>query len=393
MIAGIVCEYNPFHNGHLYHINKTRQAGADYVVCVMSGNFVQRGEPAFADKWLRARAAVLGGADVVIDLPTPWSCASAESFARGSVGLLTDFGIDMLSFGCESDNKDILIKCACAADNEAVVSLIKSEAAKGLTYPAAMQMAVEKILGSEYAFALSEPNNTLAVEYIKQLMKYGREKDILPVRRKGASHDSSEAGGNIASASMIRNLPCHEGFAFMPEAIAGLFGGEKEKGFLPVLPAYCERSILACLRSMKKEDYSLYVSDGAGLADRIYEAAKSADSLSDLYEKAKSKNYTMSRVRREVMSLYLGVRKQWSEGTVPYMKILAVSERGLSLLSGAKENSSVPIITKHSEAERLTGRAKEIYDAECRNTDLYMLMSQKTRECALEKTHSLIIVK
>lgn len=393
MIAGIVCEYNPFHNGHLYHINKTRQAGADFVVCVMSGNFVQRGEPAFADKWLRARAAVLGGADVVIDLPTPWSCASAETFARGSVGLLMNFGIDMLSFGCESDNKALLIKSAGATSNKEVSSLIRNETAKGAPYPVAVQRAVEKVFGSEYGNALAEPNNTLAVEYIKQLMKYGREKDIIPVRREGASHDSSEAKGNIASASMIRNMGLEGGFDFMPPDIAELFGGEAEKGFLPVLPAYCERSILACLRSIKKEDYSLYVSDETGLASRIYEAAQTAVGLQDLCEKAKSRNYTMSRVRREVMCLYLGIRKQWSEGTVPYMKILAVSERGLSLLAAAKENSSVPIITKHSEAEKLTGKAKEFYDAECRNTDLYMLMSKKTRECALEKTHSLIIVK
>lgn len=393
MIAGIVCEYNPFHKGHLYHIEKTRMAGADYIVCVMSGNFVQRGECAFADKWLRAKAAVLGGADAVIDLPTPWSCASAETFARGSVGLLMNFGIDMLSFGCEGDSKDLLIKCAGATGSSDVSALIKEKTAKGVSYPTAVQRAVKEIFGSECAQALSEPNNTLAVEYIKQLMKYGRESDILPVKREGAAHDSSEAQGNIASASMIRSKGLAEGAAFMPSNIAELFGGKEEKGLLPMSPAYNERSILSCLRGMKKEEYSLYVSDETGLAARIYEAAQTADSLQDLYEKAKSRNYTMSRIRREVMSLYLGVNKQWCEGIPPYMKILAVSERGLSLLAKAKENSSVPIITKHSEAERLMGKAREIYEAECRNTDLFMLMGKKIRECALEKTHSLTIVK
>ncbi len=393
MIAGIVCEYNPFHNGHLYHIKKTRESGADYVVCVMSGNFVQRGECACTDKWLRAKAAVLGGADVVIDLPTPWSCASAETFARGSVGLLMNFGIDMLSFGCETDSKELLMKCAGATDNEEVSSFVKRETAKGLSYPSAVQRAVEEIFGSEYAKALSQANNTLATEYIKQLIKYGRENDILPVRREGVSHDSRETKGNIASASMIRNMGLEGGSDYMPADIAELFGGEREKGYAPACLAYSERSILACLRSMKKEDFSLYVSDETGLAPRIFEAAKRSESLNELYEKAKSKNYTMSRVRREVMSLYLGVNKQWSEGIPPYMKILAVSQRGLTLLSRAKENSSLPIVTKHSEAERLTGKAKEIYDAECRNTDLFMLMSKKIRECGLEKTHSLWVAK
>lgn len=393
MISGIVCEYNPFHNGHLYHINKTRQEGADYIVCVMSGNFVQRGECACADKWLRAKAAVLGGADVVIDLPTPWSCASAESFARGSVGLLMDFGVDTLSFGCESSDKQLLIRSAKITDNEDLSALVRKETAKGATYPAAVQKAAEELYGSEYSKVLCEPNNTLAIEYIKQLMKYGRENSILPVKREGATHDSNETKGNIASASMIRSKGIKGGFDYMPENIALLFGEEVKKGYAPASPAYSERSILSSLRNMKKEEYSLYVSDETGLVSRIYEAAQSANSLQDLYERAKSRNFTMSRVRREVMSLYLGVSKQWSEGTVPYMKILAVSERGLSLLSKAKENSSVPIITKHSEAEKLTGRAKEIYSAECRNTDLFMLMSKNIRECNFEKTHSLIIVR
>lgn len=393
MIAGIVCEYNPFHNGHLYHINQTRSAGADYIVCVMSGNFVQRGECACADKWLRARAAILGGADIVIDLPTPWSCASAETFARGSVGLLMNFGIDALSFGCEISSKELLLKCAEATQNEEVLSLVRCEMARGITYPAAMQKAVEEVYDFECGKALSEPNNTLAIEYIRQLMKYGREKDVLPVRREGVSHDSDESKGNIASASMIRQAGFENGAEFMPADIAELFGGEAKKGFVPMKTAYSERSILSSLRSMKKVDYALYVSDATGLISRIYEAAQIAESLDDLYEKAKSKNYTMSRVRREVMNIYLGIRRQWSEGLPPYMKILAASERGLSLLSGAKENSSVPIITKHSEAEKLTGTAKEIYAAECRSTDLFMLMGKKIRECGLEKTHSLIVVK
>lgn len=393
MIAGIVCEYNPFHNGHLYHINKTRQGGADYIVCVMSGNFVQRGECAAADKWLRAKAAVLCGADVVVDLPTPWSCASAETFARGSVGLLMNFGIDCLSFGCESDDKALLIKCALSAESEKIAPVLRSEMAKGMTYPVAMQKAVSQIYGSEYGKILAQPNNTLAIEYIRQLAEYGMERFIMPVKRQGASHDSKETTDSVASASAIRNMGYEKGFAFMPENIGELFAGELEKDFIPCSPGYSERSVLARLRSIKKEDYMLYVSDESGLASRLYEAAKTAVSLEDLYEKAKSKNFTMSRVRREVMSLYLGVQKQWSKGTPPYMKILAVSEKGLSLLSRAKENSAVPIITKHAEAEKLTDKAKEVYDAECANTDLFALMSKKIRESGLEKTHSLIIVK
>lgn len=394
MIAGIVCEYNPFHNGHLYHINRTRELGADFIVAVMSGNFVQRGECAAIDKWLRGKAAILSGADLVIDLPTPWSMASAETFARGSVGLLMNFGIDYLSFGCESDNKELLIKCAEALYDEKVSDILKKEVAKGLTYPAAVSKAVGEVYGSEYEKALKTPNNTLAIEYIKQLRHYNKQDNILPIKREGALHDSGTTKGNIASASKIRGDKFGEAWeSFLPKQAYSLFEDANAKGYAPCSITYSERGIISCLRKIKKEDFELYVSDESGLASRLYEAVQEAISLEDLYDKAKSKNYTMSRVRREVMNVYLGIGKNLSHGVPPYIKILAANERGLSLLSSAKNNTSLPIITKHSEAQKLTGKAKEIYDLECRNTDLFSLMSEKIRACHLEETHSIIVVK
>lgn len=393
MIAGIVCEYNPFHNGHLYHINRTRELGADYIVAVMSGNFVQRGECAAIDKWLRGKAAILSGADLVIDLPTPWSMASAETFARGSVGLLMNFGIDYLSFGCESDNKDLLIKCAEALYDERVSDILKKEAAKGLTYPAAVSKAVGEVYGEEYQKALKTPNNTLAIEYIKQLRRYNKQDNILPIKREGVLHDSSATKGNIASASKIRGDKFSEWQSFMPKEAYALFKDANNKGYAPCSLTYSERGIISCLRKTKKEDYDLYVSDESGLASRLYEAVQEAISLEDLYDKAKSKNYTMSRVRREVMNVYLGIEKNLSQGIPPYIKIIAANEKGLSLLSSAKKNTALPIITKHCEAQKLTGKAKEIYDLECRSTDLFSLMSEKIRACHLEETHSIIVVK
>lgn len=394
MIAGIVCEYNPFHRGHLYHIKKTREAGADSIVCVMSGNFVQRGECAVADKWLRAKAAVMCGADIVIDLPTPWSCSSAETFARGSVGLLMNFGIDMLSFGCENSSTDLLIKCARAAQERAVADIIKSETAKGTVFPAAKQKAIGELYGTDCADLLASPNNTLAIEYISRLIKYGKERDILPIKRQGTHHDSDEIKEGYASASKIRSLPFGEKWSeFMPEKAYALYSQSSEAGYLPCCVNNCERAIISKLRSIPKEEYSVYVTDETGLASRIYEAVKTADSLDSLYDKAKSKNYTMARVRREVINLYLGINKQWSEGIPPYIKILAANERGLSLIAKAKENTALPVITKHSEAQRLSGKGKEIYEAECRSTDLFSLMSEKIRACNLEETHSVQIVR
>lgn len=386
MITGIVCEYNPFHNGHLYQIEKAKAMGADKIVCVMSGNFVQRGECAFFDKHLRAKAAIMCGADVVIDLPTPWAMASAETFARGSIGLLLNFGIDALSFGCETDDEELLRSCAESLKSDETANLIKKYTAEGASYPTAVSKALEKTLGEKARNIISSPNNTLAVEYIRHLPENIR---LLAIKRQGADHDSDTAKEGIASASMIRNLGFSEdSFSYVPEKLLSLYKDADRYSL-----SFGERAILSSLRLMTKDDYALYVSDTNGLDMRIYDSVQTADSLQNLYAWAKSKNYTHSRIRREVMNLYLKIRKDYSDGTPPYMRILAVSEKGLSLLASAKENTAVPIITKHSETKNLYGKAKEIYEAECRNTDLFSLCTEKIKECSIEKKHSLIIVK
>ena len=386
MITGIVCEYNPFHKGHLYQIEKAKSMGADKIVCVMSGNFVQRGECAFFDKHLRAKAAIMCGADVVIDLPTPWAMASAETFARGSIGLLESFGIEALSFGCESDDENLLRACAKMLNDADTGILIKKYTAEGLSYPEAVSKALTDTLGEKAGELVSSPNNTLAIEYIRHLSDNIK---LLPVKRKGADHDSDTAKEGVASASLIRSSGLsEESFDYVPEKLVSIYK-EAERYSL----SHCERAILSSLRMMDKKDFSLYVSDKSGLDMRIFDSVQTADSLESLYASAKSRNYTHSRVRREVMNLYLKIKKSYSEGIPPYMRILAVSERGLSLLAKAKENSGLPIITKYAEAKNLGGKAKEIYDAECRNTDLFGLCTDKIKECSLEKKHSLIIVR
>lgn len=393
MIAGIVCEYNPFHKGHLYHIEKTKSCGADYIVAVMSGNFVQRGECAYFDKWLRAEGAVKCGADIVIDLPVPWSCGSAESFARGSVGLLSDFGIDLLSFGSECDDSELLYRCAEALSDEKVGSLLKRKMAEGLSYPSALSEAVGEIYGEREREILSSPNSTLAVEYIKALKAFSPDTKILPVKRKGSDHDGEKVKDGIASASKIRSFSdFSEAEEFVPEKIYPLFLNAVNNGDGPCLMEKGERAVLSALREIKKEEYSLYVTDESGLAGRIYEAVKTAVSLDDLYEKAKTKNYTHSRVRREVLALYLKIPKEISKGKVPYMRILAASERGLSLLGKAQENSSVPVVTRHSQMSLLSQEAQRVYEIQCISSDKFAVFSDKIKECSLEQKHSMIKV-
>ncbi len=391
MIAGIVCEYNPFHKGHLYHIEKTKQAGADYIVCVMSGNFVQRGECAYADKWSRAKAAVLCGADVVIDLPVPWACSSAENFARGSIGLLCDFGIDMLSFGSEFEDKEFLENCAAAIDDANVVALLKKKLSSGMSYPSALCAAVGELYGEKEAEILSSPNSTLAVEYIRVLRKLTSAVKILPVKRFGSSHDSKEISEGTASASKIREFESYSDSAvFMPEKAYSVLERAFSSGNGPYNMKYGERAVLSFLREMKKDEYSLYVTDEAGLASRIYEAVQTADCLEALYEKAKSKNYTHSRVRREVINLFLKIPKNLSKEKVPYMRILAVSEIGISLLGSAKKNSSVPVVTRHGEMSVLSSEAKEVYALQISSTDKFGLFCESIRECSLEQKNSML---
>ncbi|MBQ8504070.1 MAG: nucleotidyltransferase family protein [Clostridia bacterium] len=393
MTGGIVCEYNPMHNGHIYHIEKTKAAGADFIVCVMSGNFVQRGECALIDKWQRAENAVRNGADVVIDLPVPWAMGSAESFARGSISLLSFFGIDMLSFGSETEKEELLQLCANAPENEKVISLLKKYMADGLNYPSALSKAVGEIFGEEAKKIISSPNSTLAAEYIKQLRKYSPECHILPIKRAGAQHDSDAPEGKFASASKIRTMLENEDVShFVPDITAEMLSKNSQAGTVHRLK-YAERAILSSLREMKKEDYSLYVTDDSGLVSRIHESVKNAESLDELYSLAKSKNYTHARVRREVLNLYLKIPKDISKQAPPYIRILAVSERGLSLLAGAKRKLAVPIVTKHSDMAASDSFGKQVYALQCATTDKFALMSEKVRKSGLEQKNSMKIVK
>lgn len=389
MIAGIVCEYNPLHNGHLYHIDKTRQAGADAIVCVMSGNFVQRGECALTDKHKRAQAAVMCGADLVIDLFVPWAMASAESFARGSISLLASVGIDLLSFGSETDDKNKLLLCAEASENEEAAQLIKKYVSEGISYPTALSQAVSRLYGNECADILSYPNSTLAVEYIKQLKKFLPACNILPVRRKSVDHDSDIISDGFASASKIREIAEKQDVTdLVPDFMCKILKEEKfSGGYHKLLNG--ERAILSALRDMSKEELSLYVTDSRGLADRIYNCVKVSGSLEDLLAAVKTKGYTYARVKREVMNAYLRIPAEYCKRTPPYIRVLAANEKGMSLL----KNAELPIVTKHSDAVFGDEFSSSVYKLQCSSTDKYELMREKIGETGLEQRRSVVMVK
>lgn len=387
-IAGVICEYNPFHNGHQYHLAQTRALGADAIVSVMSGNFVQRGDAAFVDKWSRAMAAVRCGADLVLELPVPWATASAADFAAGAVHLLHAFGVDTLSFGCETEDLAALHALTAATDDENVRSLVHTLTADGVSYPAAMQKAVETIYDKDTANLLLLPNSVLAAEYLKALQSVGGQIQPLVIRRRGAGHDAMTAQDGIMSASAIRALKDKaQAEAFVPPAAFSLQFAESanrldEKRFATAM--------LTVLRSLDDDAVRALVDDRSGLADRILAARRNACTLSDLYDLAKTRSVTMAKVKRELLHVFLGVTPEMAKQKPPYLRVLAANQRGLSLLSG--HALSLPVITRHREAAALDGFAASLYAVQCRATDLYALCCVQPKPCGEEQRHSMRIL-
>lgn len=254
--AGIVAEYNPFHNGHAYHIARTRENGASAVVCVMSSWFVQRGETALMHPNARARMALMNGADLVVSLPVPWACAAAQTFARGAVGLLDAMGcVDTLSFGSECADVTLLRAASRAVDDYTVRESLRANLLSGVSFASARQRAVEE-LDTRVASVLSSPNDTLAVEYIRAIDTLKSELAPFAVKREGAGHDSGEAVNSFASASLIRTR-VREGEDFddlMPENAAAVLKAEIEAGRAPAdIRALEKLSSPACASRLRRE--------------------------------------------------------------------------------------------------------------------------------------------
>lgn len=390
-IAGIVSEYNPMHNGHIYQLEETRKNGATHIVAVMSGNYVQRGECAVIDKYTRSDIAIHNGVDLVVELPTPWSCDSAPNFAYGAVSILSSLGIDMLSFGSETDDLSLLSKCANEEDEEASKK-IKEYLKKGYSYPLSVNKAVLDLFGKEQAAAVSSPNSTLGIEYIKALNKLSYNCEILPVKRKGANHDEKSLKGDFVSAGAIRAL----GFSdeIKPYVSSYCFFKMKElyeKGLAPCKMEENERGILSSLRKMSLLEIQNYIPDKRGLSERIFSAVKTSVSLDELYEKTKTKNVTLAKVRRSILRAFLEIEADISFEKPPYIKVLASNEKGLEIIRNKK--GDIPIVTKHSDIANLSPYAKKVYELECKCTDQYSLFSKKIRACSLEQTSSVNIVK
>ena len=377
-IIGIVAEYNPFHTGHGYQMAESRtQLGEDSpVIAVMSGNWVQQAHCAIADKWTRARLALMGGADLVLELPTPFATASAETFGRGAVELLAATGlVTHLSFGSEQGQVDLLTAAAHALASPEYHARVTQLAESGLPFASCRQQAVEELFGPEIGGVLATPNNNLGVEYIKALQALGSSIIPMTVQRRGAAHNTiaHDAPPHL-SATQIRAC-LREGDYTSP--IPYLMDGGLDLLKNSPIPALknVERAILLKLRTMTAEDWAMLPDSGAaeGLPQRMEKAGRQCRSVEEFYELVKTKRYTHARLRRLVLWAYLGLTADNRPEHPLYIRVLGFNERGQGLLKEMKKTAALPVITKPAHARKLEGQAREQFEREAYYTDLYDL--------------------
>lgn len=374
--VGIIAEYNPFHTGHAWQLAELRRRlGSDTaVVCAMSGNFVQRGDFAIVRKHVRAEVAVRCGADLVLELPLPWATASAEAFARGGVEVLAGTGVvETLAFGSECADTERLVRVADSLLREDFAAALRQELAKGDSFAAARARAAGQFCGTD-AVVLESPNDILGVEYCKALRQRADRIKPLALPRMAVAHDGAAADG-FASASEVRMrlLRGEDAEAYLSPDMLWQYESEREAGRAPVRIETVERAVLSRLRALREEDFAVYDESGEGLYRRFYDASRTAVSLEELLRAVKTKRYAHARLRRLLLAVYLGVEPSERTGNVPYLRVLAMNERGKRLLHEMRNQATLPVLVKPADVRELSADARRLMELEARATDLYAL--------------------
>lgn len=447
--AGIIAEYNPFHNGHHYQMEEVRrQTGADYVIAAMSGDFVQRGEPAIFDKYTRTRMALQGGADLVVELPALFATSSAEDFAACGVALLEKLGADILCFGSESGNLELLQKAAdiLAAESEGWNTLLQKYLKQGESYPAARSLAIAEYTGDpELSELLSSPNNILAVEYLKALRKRNSPMEAVTIQREGAGYHDTVLSGRessildsqpfFASASALRNqiLKQQSGetsiqpdqlFTPVQSAASPQSQSSTEAFLSAILAAQMPLSSLEALLAesalkaplcaddltdllnyrllsaiQNREDLSRFSDLSPELAARLAKQALQFASFSERIAQLKTKGYTYTRVSRALLHLILCITTEQtvqakSLDYAPYARILGFKKSAGPLLSHLREKSKIPLITKTADARNiLSPEAMSLLETDFYASHVYQcLLASKERSIRNEYTKSVIVL-
>ena len=364
MVTGIICEYNPLHLGHKKQIDLIRAADPDgIIVCLMSGNYVQRGKPSIVDKSVRAKAAILAGADLVLELPITAALSSAEGFASEGVRILSHF-CTHLCFGAETANTDSLMQTATALLSEEFSVHLKLQLEKGLSFPAARAVALEEMGIS----AITKPNDILAVEYCKAILSQNSALIPVPIQRGGDYHDM-DADDENPSATAVRKLMLESGMwlDYVPEKVRDIFRDAK----LHNLSAG-ERMILSKLRIMTDAEFEAIPFSSEGLWRKLMHNARRFANLEDVITATKSKRYTRTRLDRMVMCAFLGITSDIIDSPAPYVRLLAFNDAGRKILRQKKE--TFPVINAGESV------AHFYWELEKRAGDLYGLFAVDSPE-------------
>ncbi|CAI6024615.1 nucleotidyltransferase [Cohnella sp. JJ-181] len=387
--VGLVVEYNPLHNGHLYHVQQSRKiTDADAAIAVMSGHFLQRGEPAIADKWARAEMALRAGCDLVLELPVAYSAQPAQWFAYGAVAALAATGVcDALCFGSESGDAAALSRVAdrLAAEPESMRLRLGELLKAGLPYPTAYADAARELLAAEgqadAAFGLSQPNHTLGLHYLLALRRLGSPIKAYSIRREKSDYNqASITDAAIASATALRKLIGEAGGAldglapYAPAATLEILRREAAAGRAPVAWAHFARPLFHLLGSLPASELAAYAEVTEGLEHRIKGALRELRSwrVDELLDLLKTKRYTRTKLQRTLARILLGHRKEDLDGErlaggVQYIRVLGFTARGQALLKRMKKTAAVPVV--HSAADgdwpflAMDARATAVYAA------------------------------
>jgi predicted nucleotidyltransferase len=358
-ILGIIAEYNPFHEGHKYHLQESKKlSGCDYTIAVMSGNFLQRGQPALYDKWLRAEIAVENGIDLVIEIPTAFACNNSDYFSKGGISILEKLGcVDTISFGSENGNIQELSKVAeiLALQSPDFIAEFKRNIKLGYSYPRSRMEALKYIVGEENSLVVNSPNNNLAIEYLRQIIELKSNLKSITIKRTGSDYNDKEFVGNIASATAIRDkLACTD---YNIESVKSVIPKEtydvikkNDKIAKVNIENFYQMISYKILNSNLQEIKNIF-SVTEGLENRIVESAIKAKNMEELIVSIKSKRFTQTRIQRTLMHLLLGLTKdkmaEFSKDESLYARILGLNDKGSEILKYIKkqECSKLPIIT------------------------------------------------
>ena len=376
-ITGIICEYNPLHLGHKKQLDAVRdlQGQESGIVCLMSGNFVQRGEPAIMDKSLRAKAAIASGADLVLELPVTACLSSAEGFAQTGVSILSKF-CSHLCFGAECGNPDDLFTIAKALLSADFPEALRKELDAGLSFPAARQKALEA-LGYDGSI-LTKPNNILAIEYCKAIFQQGSSMQTIPILREGDYHNLVPDTQNPSATALRRQIENGLDWkSFVPESAVNCF----ENAPIHTMQAG-ERAVLAKLRSMTETEFAALPYGTEGLWRKLMHAVYKEPTLEAIFAATKSKRYTRTRLNRMVLCAFLGITQGDLCSPAPYARVLALNARGREILKLARKSGHFPNIGETQD------NPYQILENRCGN--LYGLFSVNTPEPADAEKHQRI---